>query len=95
LSFSLEYYSLKTHNNSGKYERTKLVPFLSTHYVYMYNRRVVCCVAKIYDLSVFLNKRSIGKKLRIALERKINFHGLFVKAIFWKLKQNCWMHQSI
>jgi hypothetical protein len=52
----------------------------------MYNRRVVCCVAKIYDLiSVFLNKRSIGKKLRIALERKINFHGLFVKAIFWKL----------
>jgi hypothetical protein len=55
----------------------------------MYNRRVVCCVAKIYDLSVFLNKRSIGKKLRIALERKINFHGLFVKAIFWKLKQNC------
>jgi hypothetical protein len=37
----------------------------------------------------------IGKKLRIALERKINFHGLYVKAIFWKLKQNCWMHQSI
>jgi hypothetical protein len=74
-----------------------LVPFLSTHYVYMYNRRVVCCVAKIYDLlvSVFLNKRSIGKKLGIALERKINFHGLYVKAIFWKLKQNCWMHQSI
>jgi hypothetical protein len=26
------YYSLKTDNNSGKYERTKLVPFLSTHY---------------------------------------------------------------
>jgi hypothetical protein len=44
---------------------------------YMYNRRVVCCVAKIYDLSVFLNKKSIGKKLRIALERKINFHGLY------------------
>jgi hypothetical protein len=43
----------------------------------MYNRRVVCCVAKIYDLSVFLNKRSIGRKLRIALERKINFHGLY------------------
>jgi hypothetical protein len=61
----------------------------------MYNRRVVCCVAKIYDLSVFLNKRSIGKKLRIALERKINFQGLYVKAIFWKLKQNRWMHQSI
>jgi hypothetical protein len=37
----------------------------------MNNRRVVCCVAKIYDLSVFLNKRSIEKKLRIALERKI------------------------
>jgi hypothetical protein len=31
-----------------------------TMYMYMYNRRVVCCVAKIYDLSVFLNKRSIG-----------------------------------
>jgi hypothetical protein len=92
LSFSLVYYSLKTDNNSGKYERTKLVPFLSTHYVYITEE---LCVAKIYDLSVFLNKRSIGKKLRIALERKINFHGLFVKAIFWKLKQNCWMHQSI
>jgi hypothetical protein len=61
----------------------------------MNNRRVVCCVAKIYDLSVFLNKTSIEKKLRIALERKINFHGLYVFAIFWKLKQNCWMHQSI
>jgi hypothetical protein len=61
----------------------------------MNNRRVVCCVAKIYDLSVFLNKRSIEKKLRIALERKIYFHGLYVFAIFWKLKQNCWMHQSI
>jgi hypothetical protein len=66
-----------------------------TMYICTYNRRVVCCVAKIYDLSVFLNKRSIGKKLRIALERKINFQGLYAKAIFGKLKQNCWMHQSI
>jgi hypothetical protein len=64
-------------------------------YICITEELFVCCVAKIYDLSVFLNKRSIGKKLRIALERKINFNGLFVKAIFWKLKQNCWMHQSI
>jgi hypothetical protein len=52
----------------------------------MYNRRVVCYVAKIYDLSVFSNKRSIGKKLRIALERKINFSWFICKSHFLEIK---------
>jgi hypothetical protein len=52
----------------------------------MYNRRVVCSVAKNYDLSVFSNKRSIGKKLGIALERKINFSWFICKSHFLEIK---------